>query len=175
MTMSFNYLQCPVLVAWGEKDPWDPIKLGRAYGNFDAAPQVSPLSNEVTLYSSSYWISVNFAGWEAGNGEPTYWISRCETFKVQYSPCSRHLISVSFTLFVYLYRNISSEPAWIVNMWELSVTKQWLHAYLWWSRDLSKGNKTFRSRLAIKISKPALNIYNPKAGESYPRPNKTKI
>ncbi|CAF1917325.1 unnamed protein product, partial [Brassica napus] len=38
--------KCPVLVAWGEKDPWDPIKLGRAYGNFDAAPQVSPLSNE---------------------------------------------------------------------------------------------------------------------------------
>ena len=104
MTMSFNYFQCPVLVAWGEKDPWDPINLGRAYGNFDAAPQVSPLSNEVTLYSSSYCISVNFAGWEAGNGEPTYWISRCETFKVQYSPCSRHLISVSFTLFVYLYR-----------------------------------------------------------------------
>ncbi|KAH0892156.1 hypothetical protein HID58_054585, partial [Brassica napus] len=38
--------KCPVLVAWGEKDPWDPINLGRAYGNFDAAPQVSPLSNE---------------------------------------------------------------------------------------------------------------------------------
>ncbi|CAF1924829.1 unnamed protein product [Brassica napus] len=38
--------KCPVLVAWGEKNPWDPIKLGRAYGNFDAAPQVSPLSNE---------------------------------------------------------------------------------------------------------------------------------
>ncbi|WZY88176.1 hypothetical protein YC2023_044911 [Brassica napus] len=33
-------------LAWGEKDRWDPIKLGQAYGNFDAAPQVSPLSNE---------------------------------------------------------------------------------------------------------------------------------
>lgn len=28
--------QCPVLIAWGEKDPWEPIELGRAYSNFDA-------------------------------------------------------------------------------------------------------------------------------------------
>lgn len=28
-------LQCPVLVVWGDKDPWEPIELGRAYGNFD--------------------------------------------------------------------------------------------------------------------------------------------
>lgn len=28
-------LQCPVLVAWGDKDPWEPIELGRAYGDFD--------------------------------------------------------------------------------------------------------------------------------------------
>ncbi|WZZ88196.1 hypothetical protein YC2023_116775 [Brassica napus] len=45
-----RYSSLPVLVAWGEKDPWDPIKLGKAYGNFDAAPQVSPLSNEVTNF-----------------------------------------------------------------------------------------------------------------------------
>jgi len=23
-----------VLIAWGDKDPWEPIELGRAYGNF---------------------------------------------------------------------------------------------------------------------------------------------
>lgn len=31
----FCGLQCPVLIAWGEKDPWEPIELGRMYGNFD--------------------------------------------------------------------------------------------------------------------------------------------
>ncbi|XP_019090530.1 PREDICTED: pheophytinase, chloroplastic isoform X1 [Camelina sativa] len=29
-------VKCPVLIAWGEKDPWEPIELGRAYSNFDA-------------------------------------------------------------------------------------------------------------------------------------------
>ncbi|KAK9273297.1 hypothetical protein L1049_018104 [Liquidambar formosana] len=29
-------VKCPVLVAWGDKDPWEPIELGRAYGNFDS-------------------------------------------------------------------------------------------------------------------------------------------
>ncbi|QHO37086.1 Pheophytinase [Arachis hypogaea] len=24
---------CPVLIAWGDKDPWEPIELGRNYGN----------------------------------------------------------------------------------------------------------------------------------------------
>lgn len=28
-------MQCPVLIAWGDKDPWEPIELGRAYGNFE--------------------------------------------------------------------------------------------------------------------------------------------
>ncbi|KAJ0084196.1 hypothetical protein Patl1_30000 [Pistacia atlantica] len=28
-------VKCPVLIAWGDKDPWEPIELGRAYGNFD--------------------------------------------------------------------------------------------------------------------------------------------
>ncbi|GAA0140616.1 hypothetical protein Leryth_007917 [Lithospermum erythrorhizon] len=28
-------VKCPVLVAWGDKDPWEPINLGRAYSNFD--------------------------------------------------------------------------------------------------------------------------------------------
>ncbi|KAG2276418.1 hypothetical protein Bca52824_058973 [Brassica carinata] len=50
--------KCPVLVAWGEKDPWDTIKLGRAYGNFDAAPQdekpemVNPLIKSVVARHS---------------------------------------------------------------------------------------------------------------------------
>lgn len=28
-------MQCPVLIGWGDKDPWEPIELGRAYGNFE--------------------------------------------------------------------------------------------------------------------------------------------
>ncbi|EOY32293.1 PREDICTED: pheophytinase, chloroplastic isoform X3 [Theobroma cacao] len=29
-------VKCPVLIAWGDKDPWERIELGRAYGNFDS-------------------------------------------------------------------------------------------------------------------------------------------
>ncbi|PKA62827.1 putative esterase D14L [Apostasia shenzhenica] len=29
-------VKCPVLVAWGDKDPWEPIELGKAYADFDA-------------------------------------------------------------------------------------------------------------------------------------------
>ncbi|KAJ0510931.1 putative alpha/beta hydrolase-1 [Helianthus annuus] len=28
-------VKCPVVVVWGDKDPWEPIELGRAYGEFD--------------------------------------------------------------------------------------------------------------------------------------------
>ncbi|XP_031490575.1 uncharacterized protein LOC116257737 isoform X2 [Nymphaea colorata] len=28
-------VQCPVLIAWGDKDPWEPIKLGKAYADFE--------------------------------------------------------------------------------------------------------------------------------------------
>ncbi|XP_010535924.1 PREDICTED: pheophytinase, chloroplastic [Tarenaya hassleriana] len=28
-------VQCPVLIGWGDKDPWEPIELGRAYADFD--------------------------------------------------------------------------------------------------------------------------------------------
>lgn len=24
-----------MLVAWGDKDPWEPVELGKAYGQFD--------------------------------------------------------------------------------------------------------------------------------------------
>ncbi|XP_027117006.1 uncharacterized protein [Coffea arabica] len=29
-------VKCPVLVAWGDKDPWEPLELGRAYEKFDS-------------------------------------------------------------------------------------------------------------------------------------------
>lgn len=29
-------VKCPVLIAWGDKDPWEPIELGRAYAAFDS-------------------------------------------------------------------------------------------------------------------------------------------
>jgi pimeloyl-ACP methyl ester carboxylesterase len=38
-------VQCPVLVAWGEKDPWEPVELGRAYGSFDAVEDFVVLPN----------------------------------------------------------------------------------------------------------------------------------
>ena len=38
-------LQCPVLVAWGDKDPWEPIKLGRAYEKFDSVEDFIVLPN----------------------------------------------------------------------------------------------------------------------------------
>lgn len=30
----FRLLQCPVLVAWGDKDPWEPVELGKLYAEF---------------------------------------------------------------------------------------------------------------------------------------------
>jgi hypothetical protein len=27
------------LIAWGEKDPWEPVALGRAYGDFDTVEE----------------------------------------------------------------------------------------------------------------------------------------
>jgi hypothetical protein len=41
----FFFLQCPVLVAWGDKDPWEPIELGRNYGNFDSVEDFIVLPN----------------------------------------------------------------------------------------------------------------------------------
>lgn len=38
-------IKCPVLVAWGDKDPWEPIELGRAYGNFDPVEDFVVLPN----------------------------------------------------------------------------------------------------------------------------------
>ena len=38
-------LQCPVLIAWGDKDPWEPIELGRAYGNFESVEDFVVLPN----------------------------------------------------------------------------------------------------------------------------------
>lgn len=39
------FLQCPVLIAWGDKDPWEPIEIGRNYGNFDSVEDFIVLPN----------------------------------------------------------------------------------------------------------------------------------
>ncbi|XP_076930005.1 uncharacterized protein LOC143594626 [Bidens hawaiensis] len=36
-------VKCPVVVVWGDKDPWEPIELGRAYGEFE------PVEDFITL------------------------------------------------------------------------------------------------------------------------------
>ncbi|KAE8036940.1 hypothetical protein FH972_009571 [Carpinus fangiana] len=38
-------VKCPVLIAWGDKDPWEPIELGRNYGNFDSVEDFVALPN----------------------------------------------------------------------------------------------------------------------------------
>ncbi|ONK65482.1 uncharacterized protein A4U43_C07F37560 [Asparagus officinalis] len=38
-------VKCPVLVAWGDKDPWEPVELGKAYAKFDAVEDFVILPN----------------------------------------------------------------------------------------------------------------------------------
>ncbi|KAM7502858.1 hypothetical protein LguiB_001762 [Lonicera macranthoides] len=38
-------VKCPVLVGWGDKDPWEPIELGRAYADFDSVESFVVLPN----------------------------------------------------------------------------------------------------------------------------------
>lgn len=38
-------VECPVLIAWGDKDPWESIELGRAYGDFDTVEDFVVLPN----------------------------------------------------------------------------------------------------------------------------------
>lgn len=38
-------VKCPVSIAWGDKDPWEPIELGRAYGNFETVEDFVVLPN----------------------------------------------------------------------------------------------------------------------------------
>lgn len=38
-------VKCPVLIAWGDKDPWESIELGRDYGNFDSVEDFIILPN----------------------------------------------------------------------------------------------------------------------------------
>ncbi|PON98058.1 Alpha/beta hydrolase fold [Trema orientale] len=38
-------VKCPVLIAWGDKDPWEPIELGRAFKNFDSVEDFVVLPN----------------------------------------------------------------------------------------------------------------------------------
>ncbi|PIA59916.1 hypothetical protein AQUCO_00400646v1 [Aquilegia coerulea] len=32
-------VKCPVLIGWGDKDPWEPIELGKAYGKFSSVEE----------------------------------------------------------------------------------------------------------------------------------------
>ncbi|MCH87740.1 epoxide hydrolase 4-like, partial [Trifolium medium] len=38
-------VKCPVLIAWGDKDPWEPVEMGRNYGNFDSVEDFIVLPN----------------------------------------------------------------------------------------------------------------------------------
>nr|XP_023878624.1 uncharacterized protein LOC111991079 isoform X1 [Quercus suber] len=38
-------VKCPILIAWGDKDPWEPLELGRNYENFDSVEDFIVLPN----------------------------------------------------------------------------------------------------------------------------------
>ncbi|KAJ7005297.1 hypothetical protein NC653_009944 [Populus alba x Populus x berolinensis] len=38
-------VKCPVLIVWGDKDPWEPIELGRGFINFDSVEDFVTLPN----------------------------------------------------------------------------------------------------------------------------------
>lgn len=38
-------VKCPVLVVWGDKDPWEPVELGKGYGDFDVVEDFVVLPN----------------------------------------------------------------------------------------------------------------------------------
>ncbi|KAK7387629.1 hypothetical protein VNO78_28557 [Psophocarpus tetragonolobus] len=38
-------VKCPILIAWGDKDPWEPIEIGRNYENFDSVEDFIVLPN----------------------------------------------------------------------------------------------------------------------------------
>eukprot|EP00850_Spirogloea_muscicola_P001118 SM000004S14988 [mRNA] locus=s4:655538:659035:+ [translate_table: standard] len=38
-------VKCPVIIGWGEKDPWEPISLGRAYGDYDTVEDFVTFAN----------------------------------------------------------------------------------------------------------------------------------
>ncbi|GLJ05148.1 hypothetical protein SUGI_0012100 [Cryptomeria japonica] len=38
-------VKCPVLIAWGDKDPWEPIESGRAYGSYQNVEDFVVLPN----------------------------------------------------------------------------------------------------------------------------------
>lgn len=62
LNVSFYFLslQCPVLIAWGDKDPWEPIELGRAYRTFDSVEDFIVLPNvghcpQVSFSQTELW------------------------------------------------------------------------------------------------------------------------
>ncbi|KAH7421874.1 hypothetical protein KP509_13G079000 [Ceratopteris richardii] len=38
-------IKCPVFIGWGEKDPWEPLELGRAYGSYSCVDEFCVLPN----------------------------------------------------------------------------------------------------------------------------------
>ena len=37
-------VQCPVRILWGERDPWEPINLGREFAKYDCVDEFVPLA-----------------------------------------------------------------------------------------------------------------------------------
>lgn len=49
---------CPVSILWGEADPWEPIDMGRAYGEYDCVEEFIPLPGVGHCCSVTYlWAS----------------------------------------------------------------------------------------------------------------------
>ncbi|KAG5010361.1 hypothetical protein JHK87_018876 [Glycine soja] len=38
-------VKCPILIAWGDKDPWEPIDIGKNYENFNSVEDFIVLPN----------------------------------------------------------------------------------------------------------------------------------
>lgn len=71
-------LQCPVLVAWGDKDPWEPIDLGKAYAQFDSVEDFIVLPNvghcPQVASSLLWWFSSNiFNSWNKSASDWLFW------------------------------------------------------------------------------------------------------
>ena len=56
----FCSIQCPVVIAWGDKDPWEPIGLGKDYGKFDPVEDFIVLPNVGHCPQVSLSMSVRF-------------------------------------------------------------------------------------------------------------------
>lgn len=52
-------IKVPVVIAWGDQDPWEPIEQGRAFADFDS---VEVKQEHATLYIKPNQISSAFCG-----------------------------------------------------------------------------------------------------------------